>query len=130
MRFVPDHLGIIVSDVERSKAFYSALGFEPESEYDDGTKTLVFLRGLGLRLELFCYLETPPVSPAAGQRVLGFRHLAFRVDDIDESVASLIEAGILPAETSVREVPGLARLVFVYDPDGVEIEIMQDLAGR
>ena len=45
MHFAPDHVGIIVSDVDRSKAFYSALGFEPESEYDDGTKTLVFLKG-------------------------------------------------------------------------------------
>ncbi len=130
MRFAPDHVGIIVSDVARSKAFYRALGFELDSEYDDGTKTLVFLRGPGLRLELFCYRETPPVSSAAGQRVLGFRHLAFRVDDIDDAVAELVDAGILPPETVVRDVPGLARLVFVTDPDGIEIEIMQDLTSR
>jgi glyoxylase I family protein len=127
MRFAPDHVGIIVSDVDCSKAFYRALGFEPDSEYDDGTKTLVFLKAPGLRLELFCYRETPRVSPVVGERVLGFRHLAFRVDDIDEAVGRLIDAGILAPETTVREVPGLARLVFVKDPDGIEIEIMQDL---
>ncbi len=127
MRFAPDHVGIIVSDVDRSKAFYRALGFEPDSQYDDGTKTLVFLRAPGLRLELFCYRETPPVSPVAGERTLGFRHLAFRVDDIDEAVARLIDEGILAPDAKVREVPGLARLVFVKDPDGIEIEIMQDL---
>jgi catechol 2,3-dioxygenase-like lactoylglutathione lyase family enzyme len=130
MRFAPDHVGIVVSDVERSKAFYRALGFELDAEYDDGTKTLVFLKGPGLRLELFCYRETPPVSSAAGQRVLGFRHLAFRVDDIDEAVAQLIDAGILPPDTVAREVPDLARLVFLSDPDGVEIEVMQDLTPR
>ncbi len=106
MRFAADHVGIIVSDVERSKAFYAALGFELDSEYDDGTKTLVFLKGENLRLELFCYRDTPPVSPAAGQRVLGFRHLAFRVDDIDEAVARLTEAGLLQPGTAVRDVPG------------------------
>ena len=129
MRFAPDHVGIIVSDVDRSKAFYRSLGFELDTEYDDGIKTLVFLRGPGLRLELFCYRETPPVSSAAGQRVLGFRHLAFRVDDIGEAVAELVRAGILSSETVVREVPGLARLVFATDPDGIEIEIMQDLTS-
>ena len=130
MRFAPDHVGIVVSDLARSKAFYSALGFRAESEYDDGTKTLVFLKGPGLRLELFCYRETPPVSPVAGQRSLGFRHLAFRVDDIEAAVARLVDAGLLARDTAVREVPGLARLVFVNDPDGVEIEIMQGLASR
>jgi glyoxylase I family protein len=130
MRFAPDHVGIVVSDLDRSKAFYGALGFVTDSEYDDGAKTLVFLRAPGLRLELFCYRETPGVSPSAGQRSLGFRHLAFSVDDIDEAVARLVEAGILPAETVVREAPGLARLVFLTDPDGVEIEIMQDLTPR
>lgn len=130
MRFAPDHVGIIVSDVERSKAFYRALGFEPQSEYDDGTKTLVFLQGPGLRLELFCYRDTPQPSPVAGQRFLGFRHLAFRVDDIDEAVASLVRDGLLDDDTVVREVPGLARLVFLTDPDGIEIEVMEDLGTR
>ncbi len=129
MRFAPDHVGIVVSDIERSTTFYAALGFEPESEYDDGTKTLVFLTGAGLRLELFCYRETPPPSGVSG-RVLGFRHLAFCVDDIDEAIAELVSAGLLEEGTAAREVPGLARLVFLTDPDGVEIEVMQDLSSR
>lgn len=130
MRFAPDHVGIIVSDLDRSKSFYAALGFVPDSEYDDGTKTLVFLKGPGLRLELFCYRETPSAPPASGQRTLGFRHLAFRVDDIDAAIARLSGAGMLPSGTVAREVPGLARLVFLTDPDGIEIEIMQDLSRR
>ncbi len=128
MRFAPDHVGIIVSNLDRSRAFYGALGFESQSEFDDGTKTLAFLRGPSLRLELFSYRETPPHSPAEGGRFLGFRHLAFRVDDVDTALASLVEAGFAPADTPVREVPGLARLAFVHDPDGLEVEIMQDLA--
>jgi glyoxylase I family protein len=127
MRFTADHVGIIVSDVGRSKAFYAALGFRPQSEYNDETKTLVFLAGNGLRLELFCYRETPPALSETG-RSLGFRHLAFRVDDIDAAFAHLAEAGLLTSDSVVRDVPGLARLVFVSDPDGVEIEIMQDLS--
>ena len=127
MPFAPDHVGIVVSDLDRSRAFYAALGFEPESEFDDGAKTLVFLRGQGLRLELFCYRDTPPAAPGEGHRHLGFRHLAFRVDDVPAAIAALVEAGIAPADTAVREVPGLARLAFLADPDGIEIEIMQDL---
>jgi catechol 2,3-dioxygenase-like lactoylglutathione lyase family enzyme len=127
MRLEPHHVGIIVSDLERSKAFYSALGFQAVSERDDGSKTICFMALGSFRLELFAYDEPTEAPPRPLGRVIGFRHFALVTDDLDETIASLRAAGVIPPTAEPRELPGLARLLFLQDPDGIEIEIMQDL---
>jgi catechol 2,3-dioxygenase-like lactoylglutathione lyase family enzyme len=122
----PHHVGIVTSDLDRSKAFYGALGFEAVQELGDADKVIVFMDLGGFQVELFWYRETPPAVTAAG-RVLGFRHLALRTDDIDEELARLRAAGIVGEDATIRDVlPGGWRLLFFHDPDGVEIEVMQE----
>jgi catechol 2,3-dioxygenase-like lactoylglutathione lyase family enzyme len=127
MRLEPHHVGIVVSDLEKSKTFYAALGFEPVSERDDGTKTICFMSLGSFRLELFAYDERLAAPPRATERLLGFRHLALRTDDMAETVTTLRAAGVITADAAVRELPGLAKLLFFEDPDGIEIEVMEDL---
>lgn len=120
----PHHVGIIVSDLERSKSFYGALGFEQGVEHVSEDKTISFMRLGTLEVELFAYTEPVP-APEAADRVLGFRHLALETDDIDAALRELREAGVVPADAAIRELPGGWRLLFFNDPDGVEIEIKQ-----
>lgn len=120
----PHHVGIIVSDLDRSKAFYSALGFTPGVEHVSEDKTISFMRLGALELELFAYAEPVP-APQATARVLGFRHLALETHDIDAAFRELREAGVLPKDAAIRELPQGWRLLFFNDPDGVEIEIKQ-----
>lgn len=127
MRLSAHHVGIIVKDLARSKEFYSALGFNVTSEMDDGTKTICFMRLGSFNLELFAYDSPVQAPPRAEGRALGFRHLALRTDDVDGALDELKAAGLVATDTAVREVPGIARLVFFDDPDGVEIEVMQEL---
>ena len=129
MRLRAHHVGIIVGDLEASKAFYGALGFETVSEMDDGTKTICFMELGGFRLELFAYDEAVTAAIETGARRLGFRHLALRTDDIDGALEQLRSAGLAGPDMAVREVPGLARLLFIRDPDGLEVEIMEDLGA-
>lgn len=124
MDLAPHHLGIIVSDLERSKAFYGVLGFEQVSERVGEDKTLTFLQLGGLQLELFWYREPVPAAGVTG-RVLGFKHLALETQDIDAAFAELRAAGVLPEGAAIREIPPDWRLLFFNDPDGVEIEIKQ-----
>ncbi len=56
---------------------------------------------------------------------LGFRHLAFHVDDIDTALGELKAAGVVPADVEVRDVPLGFRIAFFNDPDGLEIELSQ-----
>lgn len=120
----PDHVGVVVSDLERSKAFYRVLGFVDGDERVMSDKTLSFMRLGVLDIELFAYNEPVP-APELPERTLGFKHLALETHDIDAVFAELRAAGILPEDASIRELPTGWRLLFFNDPDGVEIEIKQ-----
>jgi len=127
MQLQPHHVGIVVSDLERSTAFYRSLGFEIVSDipWDDGSRAIRFLQSGSLQLELFWYAETPaPLADSPGKQ-LGFRHLAFLVDDIDAVLGELKAAGVVPADVEVRDVPLGFRIAFFNDPDGLEIELSQ-----
>lgn len=120
----PDHIGIVVSDLERSKAFYRALGFVDGNERIMADKTLSFMRLGALEVELFAYNESVP-APDLPERVLGFKHLALETQDIDAAFLELREAGIIGEDIAIREMPDGWRLLFFPDPDGMEIEIKQ-----
>lgn len=124
MDLIPHHIGIVVSDLARSKAFYSALGFRQEQERVSADKTISFM-GLGaLKVELFAYSEAVPAAELPS-RVLGFKHLALETQDIDTALAELKTAGVVAADASILELPDGWRLLFFHDPDGVEIEVKQ-----
>jgi len=137
------HLGICVSDLERSMRFYTeGLGFElvqshtvgPEfgrlMEVDDVALRSRFVRRDGVSIELL-YFDSPghsgqPVRRPMNQ--LGITHLSLRVGDLDV-VAHSIEAlgGTVVRSTRTTLGTGEASLDFVYctDPDGVRIELMR-----
>lgn len=129
MQLQPHHVGIVVSDLDRSTAFYAALGFEMTSEipFEDGTKAIRFMRCGSLSIELFWYAETFPAPASGGSAQLGFRHLAFLVDDIDATLGELKASGIVPAGVEPRDVPAGFRIAFFEDPDGLQIELTQPL---
>ena len=127
MRLRPHHIGIIVSDLERSVAFYEALGFCTATVIpsDDGSRTITFMELDGMQIELFWYAETPR-TVERGERQLGFVHFALRTDDVERDLAELKAAGFVPDDVETRTVPPRFTLAFILDPDGVEIELMQE----
>lgn len=127
MHLTAHHVGIIVSNLDKSKAFYAALGFQIVSEVADDTKTICFLRLGSFNLELFAYKEPMPVASAVEGRALGFRHFALQTSDLDTALSELKGLNLVPADATSRVVPGIAKLFFFKDPDGIEIEIMQEL---
>lgn len=124
MNLRPDHVGIIVSDLGRSKAFYSALGFVQGAEHVTDEKTISFMRLGAFEVELFAYREQVPVADVR-RRAPGFRHLALETDHIDDDLRELRSLGVVPDDAAIRELPDGWRLLFFNDPDGVEIEIKQ-----
>jgi catechol 2,3-dioxygenase-like lactoylglutathione lyase family enzyme len=129
MQLQPHHVGIVVSDLERSTDFYRALGFEVVNDLpsEDDSRAIRFVRLGEFEIELFWYdVPAAPVVPPAGKGQLGFRHLALRTDDIDAVLSSLKALGIAQDDLEIRRVPIGYSLLFLTDPDGVEIEIMQE----
>jgi catechol 2,3-dioxygenase-like lactoylglutathione lyase family enzyme len=136
------HLGICVSDLDRSLRFYcEGLGFEQTASHRVGEEfaVLMELEGVvlesrmitrdGVTIELLGYVSPEPVGDAARRPMnqLGLTHLSLRVDGVD-SVASTIErlGGSVVGDTRTTFDLSGHRLDFLYctDPDGVRIELM------
>lgn len=136
------HLGICVSDLERALAFYrDALGFAFETELrveGQPSETLLRLRDVrlravylvrdGVRIELLHY-EAPGHRGDGSPRPmnqLGLTHLSFRVGDLDAELAALEARGVrVLHDTRIDHAPLRARAVFVTDPDGTLIELVE-----
>ena len=114
-----------ITDIDRSVAFYRALGFEEIRRMpirDEATNVFMNLPGDGdePRLEL-------TYNNGVDHYELGtaYGHIAITATDLDGTLANLAEQGIAPEKPpySVRE--GGSRLCFVRDPDGYRIELIE-----
>lgn len=117
------HAAIIVSDYQRSKAFYTeTLGFPILRENfreDRGDWKLDLQFGDG-ELEIFAIPGAPP-RPSYPE-AQGLRHLAFRVDDVEAAVRELEARGV-PCEPIRRDPYTGGRMTFFHDPDGLPLEL-------
>lgn len=120
------HVAIICSDYERSLNFYTdILGLRVLAEhYREDRKSYKTDLGIGDNyvVELFSF-PSPPPRPSHPEAA-GLRHLAFEVDDIEESVAEL-EAKNIPHEEIRIDGYTSKRFVFFQDPDGLPIEFYE-----
>jgi catechol 2,3-dioxygenase-like lactoylglutathione lyase family enzyme len=135
------HVGICVSDLDRSLAFYrDALGFREVRRLDvagEAPETLlglqdvdleaVFLERDGVRIELLHYRS--PSHRGSGEprpmNALGLTHLSLLVTDLAAAIAALESAGarvLYATRTGNAELAGGA--VFAVDPDGTRIELI------
>ena len=149
LQFV-DHLNIVVSDLERSVAFYTdLLGLEVTKRAvleGDWIESIVGLAGVqadcvylqppggGPRIELLRYRapEGAALPETAMANTVGLRHVAFRVTDIEAMHARLTAAGVrfigpptaVPG-SAVRHAEGQKRLCYFHDPDGTLLELAE-----
>jgi len=120
------HTMVRITDPERSRAFYEALGFEFASEMDivrDGEREATnYFFSLGdddrvLELTLNHDGRTYELGT-------GYGHIAIGVPDLDGTLAQLKELGIEPERAPYQVREGGSWLCFVRDPDGYRIEII------
>ncbi len=79
----------------------------------------------GPTLEIFQYGAIPPV-PEINPDTPGFSHIAFAVENVEETAKSVFRAGGRPVgELTIREIDGIGRLTmwYVTDPEGNIIEL-------
>jgi catechol 2,3-dioxygenase-like lactoylglutathione lyase family enzyme len=134
----PSHVGLCVSDLERSLRFYcDGLGFTRAESYPIGdgwanslevegevALTSQFVRKEGLSIELLHYTSPGTIGePSQHRNQLGLTHLSFWVADVAEATAHLVTCGGTLLE-STRATEGM-ELVFLSDPDGTRVELMQ-----
>jgi lactoylglutathione lyase len=134
MATVANHVGLCVTDLDRSRRFYEeALGFAFQRDLrppDDLTGKLLDVPTPGLTavyltmgsfvLELlhFDRPENPPFRPRVFNEP-GLTHLSLSVDDIPATLEAVRRSG-----GSVVESSDLGMAVLVRDPDGQLIELL------
>jgi catechol 2,3-dioxygenase-like lactoylglutathione lyase family enzyme len=125
-----DHVTIVVTDLERSLAFYRGkLGFRllGHIDFPDDARGRILTHldtGRGL-LELVSFAHDPaqPGGPPGDTRTL-IQHFALRVTDLDAVAQPLLAAGI-PFTRMPVTTPNGVRVAFFTDPDGTLIELIE-----
>lgn len=123
--FTTGHVGLNVTDLERSTAFYqSVFGFETIARGTDPQHLYAFL-GDGERLVLTLWQQS---EGRFASRKPGLHHLSFQVGTIEEVReaeqrvralgATLYHGGIVPHSEG-----GQSGGIFFEDPDGTRLEI-------
>jgi lactoylglutathione lyase len=137
------HIGLCVSDLDASLRFYTeGLGFEVAEGYDIGDEvahTLEVDRGVvlrsqmiqrdGFKIELLGWTSPQPSgTPSTSRGQMGITHLSFDVVDLPAVERRLVELGGTVVESTRTELPfpgGAMHLLFLADPDGTRVELME-----
>jgi lactoylglutathione lyase len=121
------HTMLRITDPQRSRDFYEALGFEYRRDLPivrDGQleATNYFFGFPDQEAELELTLNHDGRTYDLGT---AYGHIAIGVEDLDGTLARLAEQGIEPERPPYRVREGGARLCFVRDPDDYRVEIIE-----
>lgn len=147
------HVAFHVADIERSIAFYEALGMtlvHRQEQSNAYTSSLVGYPGAAIRvaqlalpgahprpsghhLELVEYVSPETERVPLERRTAGTAHLAFAVDDIAADYERLRAAGVVFVSPPNAITAGVNRggsACYFLDPDGITLELVQPPARR
>ena len=120
------HTMVRITDPDRSRAFYEALGFRFDRDMDivrdgqvEATNYFFSLGDSESVLELTFNHDGRTYDVGTG-----YGHIAIGVDDLDGTLARLAEQGIEPERPPYQVREGGSWLCFVRDPDDYRIEII------
>jgi lactoylglutathione lyase len=114
-----------ITDIDRSVAFYEALGFHEVGRLpirDEAVNVFMNIPGDGdmPRLEL-----TYNFGVDSYELGTGYGHIAIATSDLDDRLAELKQQGIEPEKPPYTVRDGGSRLCFVRDPDGYRVELIE-----
>jgi catechol 2,3-dioxygenase-like lactoylglutathione lyase family enzyme len=141
-----DNVGIVVDDLETTIDFFRELGLELEGQFMVEGEWAGRVTGLGdqrveiammrtpdghSRLELSRFLDPPVVADHRNAPVnaLGYLRVMFAVDDIDETLARLLDRGAELVSNDVVQYENAYRLCYIRGPGGLLIGLAEELSG-
>lgn len=139
-----NHLGLTVSDLDRSVEFYRDLTggvlvgpwdrrgpkVDEVTGYPGVTVRQAFLEvpGADTTIELLQYVGGSDVVIEPDHGHVGAVHVAVEVADLDAALARLAERGVSPLSAPIVASDGPLggyRCVYVLDPDRIRVELVQ-----
>jgi lactoylglutathione lyase len=120
------HTMLRVTDPEKSRAFYEALGMEfrresPIVRNGELEATLYFYGYPGQEEELELTFNHDGSTYELGT---AYGHIAIGVDDLESTLSELAGQGIEPERAPYQVREGGSWLCFVRDPDGYRVEVI------
>lgn len=137
---VVNHIGLTVSDLESSQAFYCDVvglslvrrGFKTGGEWFDtlteNSGAVIDAAMVGsseVTLQLVQYFEAGNPDAMTGHNRVGNLHLCINVDDVETKYQELKDRAELRATPIVQLPMDGYRSFYVRDPDGVPVEFLQ-----
>ena len=139
-----DNVGIVVEDLGATIDFFRELGLELEGRATIEGEWAGRVTGLGdqrveiammrtpdghSRLELSRFLTPPVVEDHRNAPVnaLGYLRVMFAVDDIDETLARVLEHGAQLISSEVVRYEDAYRLCYIRGPGGLLIGLAEEL---
>lgn len=116
-------VGLRVTDQDRSRAFYQALGYTIVGTVPDtpfGTLTMLQLPDDPFVTIELAYDAARPVTETGG-----LNHLAIQTNDLHATIATLAARGIQADPARPTAGPDDPLVTMVRDPDGYLIELVQ-----
>ncbi|HTO13895.1 MAG TPA: VOC family protein [Candidatus Binatia bacterium] len=118
-----DHVGLTVTDMDRSLDFYTRLGLEvlrtsgPDAK---GVRSAVVKVG-GQELNVFSRPDLVPLD--ARDNAVGMDHFCLRMEaaSVEALMADLRQAGLEVVRGPIKRRDGTS--LFLADPDGVRVEL-------
>ncbi len=137
-----NHVNIVVSNLDKTMAFFTQLGFTVGDKSELSGEWISDIVGLKNVNALYVTLSLPGTetnlelieykSPKSAQdpdmhkaNQIGFRHIAFEVENIEDKVCRLKDKGI-KFISSIQTYPKTGkRLVYFWGPDNILLELAQ-----
>ncbi|WP_276373517.1 VOC family protein [Chryseolinea sp. H1M3-3] len=127
------HIGIPVTNLEKSKAFYEKLGFtnvmESTFEFNDSQGTCVMMKLGGILMELY-QMPSSELGKIKNRNDGHIDHIAFDVTDIDKTFLTLKTAGFIVLEDQpifLNFWKNGCKFFNIVGPDGERLEFNQIL---
>ncbi|TAJ09827.1 MAG: VOC family protein [Nitrospirae bacterium] len=121
------HTRMRVSDMDQTIAFYrNVLGLEVLERHTSPRGSHLAFLAVPNSEELIELCSFPPSGPVKVQEDLV--HLAFEVENLDDTVAQLTANGVKITDGPTRSSSG-SRFLFIDAPDGYEIELIERPPG-
>jgi lactoylglutathione lyase len=122
------HFGLRVADLDRSIAFYIAVGYEIVGNVPEtGLGHLTMLSLPGDEFVTIELVHNPSETAVDGGRL---SHFVIHVDSMDVTVTELAACGIDVEAPTSPDGPAGFRTTWIVDPDGNRIELVQWPAGH
>ena len=127
-----DHVGIASESIESAMGFWEILGFVPSQTHVNNQQVvrikMLESPGSPTRIELLEPLgPDTPVGRFISRRGAGIQQLAIRVENIEESIARLVESGVRMVDERPTNGTEGSRIAFVHPSStgGVLVELVE-----